>query len=281
MMILDGPYSLNVCNGILFVGRFFFLLYLTEITLWQATKYLYIFQWKYLVALNDQFVAICITICAVTFSIIFISTTYMLGYQNAEIDFHICTGNSPHDNIIHSRILMNWMQHLNKTSYSFQDVADRDPLLIVTQIIVLVLIWITFHIWIFSQKYTCSNVWNFLIYSHTPVVRLPKPSEHEKMENFQKSKNSIIGAGGTFISILLIIILLVPSFVSKSYARKNIDDMNYGTGKFWTYLSWITVPIFSYCQLPTVILLNNSKMRKYLFKKMKTKIFGEPLQDLS
>ncbi len=280
-MILDGPYSMETCNGIIFILRLFFLLYLAEITLWQMTKYLYIFQWRHLVALNDQFVAVCITLCGVAFSIIFIFVTYMLGYQNAELDFHICTGKSPHENIVHNQILMNWMQNLNKTSYTFQDVADNDPLWFVTRIMVLLLIWITFHIWVFSQKYAWVNAWHCFVSIRKNNETVGQHLQQEKLENFQKSKNSIIGAGGTLVSIVLIILLLIPSFVSKSYAKTNPDFLNHGNGKYWTYLSWITLPIFSFCQLPGVIILNNSKMRKCLFKQMKTKLFGEPLQDLT
>ncbi len=236
-------------------------------------------------ALNDQFVSVCITLCAVTFSTVFIFVTYMLGYQNAELDLHICTGKLPHENIINNKILMTWMQHLNKTTYSFQDVADNDPLWMVTRLMFLTLIWITFHIWVYNHKDTFMHWWNFLIHSHTKVTTLNQTasldSRHEKFSNFQTSNNSIIGAGGTLVSILLIVILLIPSFVSKSYARNDPLDINEGHGKYWTYLSWISMPLFSYCQLPTVILFNNSKMRKYLFKKMKTKLFGETLQDLS
>ena len=284
-MILSAPHSPEFCDWNLYIGRFFFLLYLTEITLWQSVKYLYIFQWKHMVHLDDQIVAQCITISSVTSSAILVFVTYMLGYQDAELDFHICTGKTPHDNIITSGILMTWLKETNKTNFSFQDVANSDPLWSVTKAMLLVLFWITFHIWIYSLKSWVVQTWGRVVTGKTRVVRIPRALSQDfgldKFEVFQNTKNSIIGAGGTLVTAVLIITLLAPSFIAKSYARNNPNDINHGSGKIWTYVSWITLPIFSYCQLPVVILLNNSKMRRFLNREIKLKLYGEALHDLS
>ena len=284
-MILLAPHSPEFCDWHLFSGRFFFLLYLTEITLWQSVKYLYIFQWKHMVHLDDQIVAQCITIVSVAFSAIFAFVTYMLGYHNAELDFHICTGKTPHDNIISSGILMTWLKETNKTNFSFQDVADNDPLWPVTRTMLLVLIWITFHIWVYGLKSWIAQTWGRVVTGKTKVVRITRAFSHnfqlDKFEIFQNTKNSIIGSGGTLVTAVLIITLLVPSLIAKSYARNNPNDINHGSGKIWTYVHWITLPIFSYCQLPAVILLNNAKMRKFLSREIQLKLYGEALHDLS
>jgi hypothetical protein len=55
-------------------------------------KFLYIFQWKHIVVLNEEFLAVYLTMWNLFMSLIFVLTIYMMGYHNAEPDFYICTG---------------------------------------------------------------------------------------------------------------------------------------------------------------------------------------------
>jgi hypothetical protein len=92
IMLLTAPYSTGTCNFIVFIGRYSFLCIHTELCIWQVVKFLYIFQWKHIVILNENFLAIYLAMWNFLMSLTFVFTTYMIGYHNAEPDFHICTG---------------------------------------------------------------------------------------------------------------------------------------------------------------------------------------------
>jgi hypothetical protein len=98
-IIFFGPFSTNICDIIILIGRYSFLCTFIEIAIWQLIKYFYIFKWKYMIRLNDDLSAICLTMCNLLFSAVFLFVSYMHGYHNAEVDFHLCTGKSPRINI--------------------------------------------------------------------------------------------------------------------------------------------------------------------------------------
>ena len=50
--------------------------------------------------MNDYFVSRFITLCNLMVSAIICLVTYILGYHNWELDFHICSGKSPTENIL-------------------------------------------------------------------------------------------------------------------------------------------------------------------------------------
>jgi hypothetical protein len=131
---------------------------------------------------------------------------------------------------------------------------------------------ITLKIFVYSKKEFFKKLWNkketqtiAIIYNKSADI------ESNKFDGFLKTKNALIGASGSFAAILLILILLVPSHISKSFAKNNADDINYGQGRVWTYVSRITLPILSYCVLPFVVITVNRKMRKTLVREIKAK----------
>jgi len=93
VMILTAPCSTETCNFVILIGRYSFLCIHAEVCIWQVVKFLYIFQWKHIVILNEEFLAVFLTMWNLFVSLIFVFTTYMIGINNAEPDFHICTGN--------------------------------------------------------------------------------------------------------------------------------------------------------------------------------------------
>ena len=99
-ILFISPLSPNKCDLIILIGRHSFLCSFNEILIWQLTKYFYIFKWRHLVSLNDEFSAIFLTMCNLLLSAVFLIATYMSGYHNAELDYHICTGRSPRFNIL-------------------------------------------------------------------------------------------------------------------------------------------------------------------------------------
>ena len=74
-----GPLSDIWCDALLLQYRFFYLSLIFEATIRQGIKFLYIFQWKHLVALNDDFSALFVTIYNLGTSSIFVFVSYFLG----------------------------------------------------------------------------------------------------------------------------------------------------------------------------------------------------------
>jgi hypothetical protein len=64
--------------------------------------------------------------------------------------------------------------------------------------------------------------------------RQPSQSESagsQKPSKFQNTKDAIIGSGGTLAAVVIIVILIVPAFVAKSYAEENADNLNHAPGR--------------------------------------------------
>jgi hypothetical protein len=222
-------------------------------------------------ALNDSFLATYVTICNLMLSAVFIATTHMMEYQNAELDYHICTGNHPHLNIIQSTFLESKLKKIDKPELSLEDLAGQDPLLFLTKLISCILLVITLKIFVYSKKEFYKKLLNKKETQTIAIINTPADIESSKYDGFLKTKNALIGASGSFTAVLLILILLVPSHISKSFAKNNADDINYGQGRVWTYVSRITLPILSYCVLPFVVITVNRKMRKTLAREITAK----------
>ena len=274
VILFLGPFSSNVCNLFIFSARYFFLCVFIEIFLWQAIKFLFIFQWKHMAALSSNFIATFITIWNLFFSAVFILTTQMLEFHNAELDYHICTGKHPHVNINQSHFIMTWIHSKDIPKLSLEYLTKYDPLWLLTQIICLLLLIATSTMWVYSRQEFFKGIMYKLLRRNLPIVSSITNIESVKslkFEQFNKAKNAIIGASGTFAAILLILILLLPSIVYKSYA-KNVETINYGEGRFWTCVNRITIPILFYCVLPTVVISGNAKMRKVIFRQLKDQL---------
>jgi hypothetical protein len=89
--IIFGPFGSESCNVMLLVGRYLFACAIVELTLRQVIKYFYIFQWKYIVRINDDFAAFVITTSNIILSALFTFATYFLGFHFSEMDYNICT----------------------------------------------------------------------------------------------------------------------------------------------------------------------------------------------
>lgn len=94
-----APNSPLVCNVSIFFGRYTFVFMTTQITIRQLIKYLYIFNWKHIVQLDDDFMAFFLTLANLLLSLLLSAYSSALGFHNEEVDFHICTGKHPLDNI--------------------------------------------------------------------------------------------------------------------------------------------------------------------------------------
>jgi hypothetical protein len=269
-IIFIGPFPSTVCNSIIFLGRYLFLCILTEFAIRQVIKYLYIFQWKYIVSLNADFFAFYFTTHNLLLSFVFIFVAFILGYQNSEIDYHICTGRNPKDNILARFYELKWFTLSNKSPLTLEEVMKGDPLHLLTLVLFLVLFLVCLQTLIYCHKDSLIICWKVLTRADKNPTSDPAIAEAQKITNynFEETKNVIIGSSGTFLTAVLVVVLLTPAAISKSILIEDPNKINSGSGRLWSYLSRISMPILSYCVLPIIIIGSNSKMRKTLLREI-------------
>ncbi len=68
-IIYFGPYSTSSCECISFMYRFSFLVRIMELIIRQLIRYFYIFQWKYLVSLNHDFLPFSLQLAILLFAL--------------------------------------------------------------------------------------------------------------------------------------------------------------------------------------------------------------------
>jgi hypothetical protein len=252
MWLHFGPFSSWFCDVALLAGRFFFLLVLAELALWQLIKCMYIFCPKYLLKVNDTFMAIFLTCLNILINAVFMIITHMEGFQNSELDYHICTGKDPQENINNTLHVYRLLQGSHDDQpITFRNVRNFDYVHYATPILRLLLILCAAQIWTKSLKKCGSNQ--------------SQDEEHEQ----DVSKETLYGAGGSLLVIGIMMLLVTPSQISISIFSQNPNLVNTGSGKIWTYTSRITIALISYCVVPTIILITNPNLRQTLANKIK------------
>jgi hypothetical protein len=225
--------------------------------------------------MNADFAAVFITVCNLTLSGCLCLVTFMIGFHTSEVDFHICTGRSPEENIKESFKYLDFNTN-NKTdkNYSFGDLVLKDPLGVTSKILLLINIILTLCAWIHSYYIIIPGLSNNITINNIngPLSHVPLTTN----SRFEESRNFIVGAGGNLILIVLAIVLLFPSHKSKMIASYSMEAINFGNGRLWIYISRISVPLLAYCLFPMIIIANNSKMRASLKREVM-----EILQQLS
>jgi hypothetical protein len=248
-----GPFATAVCNVALLAGRFFFVLVLVELTLWQLIKYLYLFWPQYLLNINDNFMAMFLTFLNIFVNVGLIVVANMKAFQNSELDYHICTGKDPQQNINNTINIYNLQHRGNNASLvTFKNVRNYDYHNSATQILCLLLILFAVQIWAKSLKERFTSKYQ---------------EDHSRLEI---SKEALFGAGGSLCVIVIMILFLIPSYISHNIFYQNPELVNKGIGKIWTYTSRITMATISYCIVPIIILINNPNLRQTLLNKIKT-----------
>jgi len=189
-----------------------------------------------------------------------------LGYQNSEIDYHICTGNHPKDNINETFYEMKRFTNQNEKPLTLDEIMKNDPLHVFTLLLFLILVLVGVQTWAYSKKDFIISCWKVINGSDPNPKSNHAVNENQGMKNnkFEETKNVIIGSSGALISTILIILFLTPAAISKSIVRNDPNDINTGSGRLWSYASRISIPILSYFVLPIIIFVSNSKMRNTL-----------------
>ena len=270
-IICFGPYSTLACEFLSFMGRYFYLIRIMGLFIRQLFRYFYIFQWKYFVTLNNDFFAIYFTLCNLILSFLFIFTTHELGYHNSDLDYHICTGKTPTDNIYSTFLQMSRFIKSNDPPPTYRKMIAKDPVNVLTLFVFIMLVLICVQTWVYSKKHYLINIWILL----TRIGKSPNQVSNTTSNNSKEdTKNVILGASGTLALSVLIILIYIPASISRFIAHIDPDRINYGSGKLLNYASRFSIPILHYCILPIITIGSNSKMRKTLMREFKDFLQG-------
>ena len=235
MMIL-APHSSRVCDGFLFLARFDHLCLMSELLLWQAIRYIYIFHWKNVATLDDQFIACFLTTTNLLMCVVFTFVTYMKGFHNVNEEFHICTGKNPVLNFNQTPFLQlsvssspNPVELLNKI----------DPLWTLNTLILVLLFIVTFRTWVYSRKDEFAKLLRrpVIINQVAPLNQASiHSSEHQNPNFWQITKTSLIGASGSLVAVISLVLLILPAITARGIFTKNADKINYGHGCIIYYI---------------------------------------------
>ena len=265
---LQGPMSPAFCTFSMGWSRYVFLLVVIQLGTRQTIKFFYIFKWKYVVGLNDDFAAFFLTLNNIMLSALFIFTTYYLGYFTAEVDFHVCTGKHPKENIavaFHYIIWRNGSENVTQME-NYANISQQDPLHVITLLMLLLANVENLIIWLYDKQPAIKRLFCKKVH---PVGNEGQNSTSPRNIRFEETKCIIIGNGGVLIFFLSAILLLSPMAMLKEVLKKNPADLNHGSGRATYYISRITMPLVSFYLFPCLIACGNRKMIKTLYREFK------------
>ena len=264
LMLYLGPTTMPFCSFSLLMGRYFFLLVIGELLTRQTIKFFYIFKWKHIVSLNDDFAAFFLTLNNSVLFAIFSFSIYFRGFLTAEVEYHVCTGKDPAENIPQAFQYKTVGGELsNVTARTYEEVTKQDPM---NAAIILMLSVITveaFMIWLYGKQPLLKRAFSNRIQS------LPNEGIHsiqtiEKNPKFEETKHVIISNGGVLVVAAVGLLLLTPLVLTKEVMKRNPEDLNHGYGKAFFLVGRFTMPLLSYYLIPLVAISGNRKMRKTL-----------------
>ena len=152
-----------------------------------------------------------------------------MGFNNDELDFHICTGRDPDVNVARTLIEMRQPRPASNSTASASewmttDSYGTDPIATYLKITFLVFICLNLQIWIYSNMSICGNIWlnfrNRINASKSSVAGMPDiyignlTKNHN--EKFSETKSSILGTTQTVVMIVAGIGALLPVSISQS-----------------------------------------------------------------
>jgi hypothetical protein len=259
-----GPLPSNYCTFSIFTSRFFFQSGMGEIVIRQIIKFLYIFQWKHLVSLNDDFAAAFLTLFNLVFCAIFSFTVSFLGYVTVEVDFHICTGKDPEITIANAFRYQTWSNHnMSDVVKTYKQANDRDPYVYFNIIAFSLLFLTTAMIWLYANHPNLNKFW-----TKTQKTILKEEIFAKENEKFEETRGGLIGNGGFFLAVIIAFFLLSPHAGVKEILKTNAANLNHSFGKFMVYFGRITLLILLYYLIPLVIIFTHKKMRATLIRKL-------------
>jgi len=269
-----GPMPSNYCSFSMSCSRYLFLLTIAELLTRQTTKFLYIFKWKYIVGLNEDFAAVFLTLNNSVLSAVFIYTTHFLGYFTAEVDYHVCMGRNPSESIAKAFEYLSWNTEERYEKFqTINDVGKKDPMGLLILPLLLIGCVQAFIIWLYGNQRRLKRL--CFIAPNTGVAEGQDSTQAAvKNSRFEETKCLIISNGGVLLFTLVGILLLSPMARVKELMKVNPEDLNHGPGKVSYYAFRITMPLLAFYLLPLVTLIGNSEMRRTLMREFRDQVLN-------
>ena len=206
------------------------------------------------------FFAIYFTLCNIMLNFMFVITSYQLGFHSSEVDYHLCTGNQPDNNIREDFLRIKKFTKSDELPPSYDAIILRDPIRMFVYTSFIMLFFLGAQIWFYSKKELFIRIWKWV----KRIGQNPLPNLVTENTKFEEEKCAIIGTGGTLTLSFVIILVYIPAFITRTLLKKDQNSPNTETGRLWIYGSKILLAIMNNVILPIVIILSNSKMRKTL-----------------
>jgi hypothetical protein len=159
-------------------------------------------------------------------SLALVFVSYFLGFNNDELDFHICTGHDPNVNVARTLIKMRQPRPAVSISTSTASVSEwmtadsygTDPIATYLKITFLIFICLNLQIWLYANMSHCGNIWlsfrSRFKSSHSSVTGMPDIDlgnlTRNHNEKFAETKSSILGTTQTVVMIVAGIGALLP-----------------------------------------------------------------------
>ena len=277
IMQIFGPYPTFMCEMTIMLTKWGFLCIVTEVSLWQLMKYLYIFHWRNVVSMDDDFLAFFLTMNNLLLNGIFTIFMYMIGLANVEVEYHICTGRNPVANLNETKYSV---IYLSKSENLFKTLTDSDFTLYHHRFFVVLLILTSTRIWAYDNKPKMKRCYAKLVSiikgSHNGCIVIANLPENDTYDYYSKTKSVIIGAGGSLLIGILISLFLLPPYFAKKYVSANIDSVNFGLGRTFFYLSRISLTLLRNCSLSVVCFYTSPEIRRCFWRQLKALLNADP-----
>jgi len=267
LILVQGPFSSPFCSASVGLGRFLVLVIVGELFAQQTIKFLYIFKWSLIAALNDDFTAFFLTLNNIFLCGIFSFTAYFLGYLTSEVDYHVCTGRDPNESIAEAFLYLSFKSSYTSVAVrSIENVNYQDPSTILVKITALLVFAETIMIWLYSRKPCFEKLCS------KKIVPFGTDNLNSVNPRFEEAKLMIVSHGGTVIFVGLGLVLVSPTLIAREVMQNNPADLNQGYGRALFYVARITMPLFSYYLIPLVTFCGNKRMRKTLIREFQQKL---------
>ena len=203
------------------------------ISMRNLVKDLYVMQWRHVANFNDDFLAEFVTVLLFELSAVFSVTTFMLGYHNEDLDYHLCTGRNPTLNINDTAMLMSLPSGVNKETVRiwFQPDVISDPIDMLTIGTFVLILLFNFNSW--SYK-TGIGPFKTLTKTLKHLGRMFKLSQEESSSvqrieatsKFANLKLTMLSDKSSLLFNLVFIAALIILAVGKNFGVRNYDSVN-------------------------------------------------------
>jgi len=274
-LLVIGPQSESVCNFVIFIGRFSYTVIISLLSLHRTIRYLYIFNWSVIVSLNDDFFNTFLTWNVSILNLVFTFVGSFLGFHNKDLDYHLCRGVNPSIEI--NQILKRF--NLNITNSSF---STPDPIIIYSNSMFYLMLFITFKMWLYSNKMILLQVLKNL----SEFLKLTKAKDfcqkkiilnsNEVTVSAKVSKNTIVQAGAYLATMLITFVTLAWVYIGKESGINNYNNINQGMGRMWIYAGKMASPTIVFIVFPIMVISTHEKMQADFKKRIRQVLKFKP-----